>query len=395
MALVALGAATPVLAQPDIPEDARVLFKSLAVSPAIRLTSVGWDDNVLRVNKGDRPTGDFTATVTPAVQAWLRLLGARVRGRSEVGFVYFKELSQYRSIDADNSARVELPLGRLTPSVGGARANTRHRRNFEIDFPVRRVESSWDAGIDVRLTGKTSIGLMTERSRVDYKGDTVYLDTDLARYLGATARADGVRVRYAATRLTTVGADVQQYRNTFANAPERNSDGVRVMSVIEIQPLAQVSGRAGVGVIRRTFVDGSFPPFQGAVARVDLSYTLAERTRVAVRVQRDLTYSYRADQRDYLETGIELSVTRRLADAWDVQATLARFILAYSLGDAPRARTGESPAERVVSYGVDLGYRVGSSRVGFQVARQARTSDFSAERGYGQTLIASSLTYGF
>jgi hypothetical protein len=396
-ALVALGTSTPVIAQTDIPENARVLFESLAVSPSMQLTDVGWDDNVLRVSKANHPTGDFTATLAPEVQAWLRLPGLRVRGRSEVDFVYFKEFSQFRSVDTDNSARVELLLGRLTPYVGGAWSNTRHRRNFEIDDPVRRVESSWDAGTDVRLTGKTSIGLMTRGAHVDYKGDTVYLDTDLARYLGATARADGARVRYAATPLTTVGADVEQYRNRFALVPERNSDGVRVTSVVEFKPLAQVSGRASFGVATRRFLDGSFPPFRGTVALIDLGYTLLGRTRFAVGARRDLSYSYRADQRDYLQTGVELSVTHQLANAWDVQGTLGRFRLAYGLGDSSGTGgpAGDSLAERGVSYGVDVGYRVGSTRVGFQVGRQARTSDFAAERGYTETRIASSLTYGF
>ena len=397
VALVALGAATPVLGQTAAPDDARVLFESLAVSPGIRLTNVGWDDNILRVSNADSPTRDFTATVSPALQAWLRLPATRIRGRSEVDFVYFKELSQFRSLDADNSARVELLLGRLTPYVGGVWANTRHRRNFEIDVPIRRLESAWDAGIDVRLTGKTSIGLLTRRSLVDYKGDTVYLDTDLAQYLGARARANGVRVRYAATPFTTVGADVEQYRNRFATAAERNSNGVRVMSVIEFQPLARVSGRAEVGVIRRTFVDGTFPQFRGTAARVDLGYTLLERTRFTVGAQRDLSYSYRADQRDYLQTGVQFSVTHRLANAWDVRGTLSRIRMMYGLGDPAGAGTaaGESPVERVVGYDVDVGYRIGSTRMGFQVARQARTSDFAVWRGFRQTRISSSLTYGF
>ncbi len=336
VALVTLGAATPVLAQPA-PEDARVLFESLAVSPEIRLAA-GWDDNVLRLSNADRPAGDFITIVAPAVQAWLRLPGVRIRGRSEVDLVYLKELSHLSSIDTDNGAQVELLLNRVTPYVGGAWVNTRHRQNLEIDAPIRRVESAWYAGIDVRLSGKTSVGLMTRGSLSDYKGDTLYLNTDLAQYLGASVRADGVKVRYAATPFTSVGADVEQYRNRFATAPERDSDAVRVTSVIELQPLARVSGRAEIGVTRRTFVDGNAPEFQGTVARVDLGYTLLERTRFAVGVQRDLSYSYRADQRDYLQTGVQLSVTHRFADAWDVRGTLSRFNLKYGVGE---------PSERV------------------------------------------------
>jgi hypothetical protein len=397
IASLVLGAAAPLLAQSDAPDDVPVRFKSLALLPTVRLTHVGWDDNVLHMSTDQHPTGDFTGTVTPSVQAWLGLARVRVRGQSDVDFVYFRELTEFNSVDAVNNAHVELSLGRLTPYVGGTWANTRHRRDFEIDVPVRRLETSSVAGADVRLTGKTSVGLMTRGSHVDYKGDTVYFETDLAQYLGATARATGARVQYAATPLTTIGANVERYRNRFVTAPERDSDGLRVTATAEVQPLARVSGRAEVGVTRRTFVDGKFPKFQGIVGRVDLGYTVFERTRFAVGAQRDLAYSYRADQRDYLQAGIELSVTHRLANAWDVRGTVSRFTLGYGLGDSPAilSAAGESRAERIISYGGEVGYRVGGTRVGFEVARQARTSDFAPNRRYEQTQIFSSLSYEF
>jgi hypothetical protein len=386
VALVAVGAATPLLGQTRNPDDAPVRLRTLALSPALRLTE-GWDDNVLRVSNPDSRTGDFVSTLSPAVQVSLRVPRLRVSGRSEVDFIYFMRQEQLRSIDTHNGANVELLLGRLTPYVRGDWANTRHDRNLEIDLPVRRVNSSWDAGVDLQLSGKTSIGVLTRRLREAYEGETIYLDTDLASSLDFTATINGVKLRYFLTPLTTVGADVEQDRNEFAVSGERNSEGFRVMSVVECQPLALVSGRALVGVRRRTFVDGNAPPFQGTVGRVDLAYTLLGRTRLVVGGERDLSYSYRLDQRDYLQSGVQLSVTQRLANAWDVQGALGRFNLIY--GDATGSR------ERVLRYGFDVGYRIERTRVGFQVARETRTSDVSVGRDYEGTRIFSSVSYGF
>jgi hypothetical protein len=363
-----------------------------SLSPTIRLTA-GWDDNVFRVNNVDNPIGDFSTTVSPAAQASLLVSRLRVNGQGEVDFIHFRKISQINSIDILGAARVELLLGRLTPYFGGDWANTRHRRNFEIDLPVRQVDSSWNAGVDVRLSGKTSIGVMRRHSRVDYKGDTSYLGSDLAQYLGATAAINGVQFRYSLTPFTTVGADVEQDRTEFEIATERDSDGFLVASVIEFRPLALVSGRARLGIRSRTFVDGNAPPVRTAIGRVDLAYTLLGRTRFGVDARRDLSYSYRADQRDYLPTGVELTVSHRLGNAWEVGGALGRFRLNYGLGvpSGPLA----SRAERVLTYRVDVGYHIERTFVRFEVSRETRTSDFTVNRDYEATRIASSVSYGF
>jgi putative beta-barrel porin BBP2 len=390
--LVGVGAASPVRAQTDIPEDAHRVSETLALSPQIRLADLGWDDNVLRLSPDAHPKGDFTTTLSPALQWWLRLPHASVNGGSKVDFVYFKELTNFRSIDADNAVRADFLVGRLKPYVAGTWINTRQRQNYEIDLPVRRLETAWNAGVDVELTGKTSIGATIRQFREDYRGETQYLDSDLAQYLDATTTAGSVRIRYAATPLTTVGADVEQYENRFATARERDSRGLRVTSVVEFRPRAQVDGRAAVGVVRRSFLYGDLPEFTDTVASVDLGYVLLGRTRFGVGVQRDLSFSYRPDQRDYLQTGIELSILHRLTEAWDVGMRWGRFLLDYDTQNLPGTA---APTERVINYNVDVGYRVGAMRVGLQLARQSRTSDFSTNRGYEQTTILSSLIYGF
>lgn len=388
-AFVAVGASTPVRGQtrnPDSP-PARSSF-----TPTVRL-ALGSDDNVFRASKSDKPIADLSTTISPAVQAALVASRLRVSGQSEVDFINYRKVSQINSVDSLGTGRLELLLKRVTPYVGGDWANTRHRRNFEIDLPVKQVDSSWNAGVDLRLSGKTSIGVMRRQSRVDYKGDTNYLGTDLAQSLGATAATNGVALRYSLTPFTTVGADVEQDRTEFPMAPERDSDGVLVASVVEFRPRALVSGRARIGIRRRTFVDGNAPPFRGVITRFDLAYTLLGRTRFAVSGQRDLSYSYRVDQRDYLPSGVELTVSQRVANAWDVDGALGRFSLNYGLGvpSGPLASRSESG----LTYRLGIRYHIGRTSVGIEGSRETRTSDFSVDRDYEATRIASSVSYGF
>jgi hypothetical protein len=359
------------------------------ISPAIQIANLGWNDNVLRVGEAADPVGDYTATVSPSLQASIPWSRMRVTGAGHVDFNYFQRVEEFRSIDADSSAAVAVVLGRLTPHVGGGWTSARHRRNFEIDLPVRRVDRSWDAGVDVNVSAKTSIGLWMRRSRGEYTGETVYLDSDLASLLGDTATIRGVGVRYALTPLTTLGAEFEHDDERLPHVPERNASGVRVTSIVQFRPLALVSGEARIGVRSRTFSDRNAPSFQGMVARVDLSYTLLGRTLLTVRAQRDLSYSYRPGERDYLQTGTEGLVTHRIGTAWDIVGSVGRFTLLYGLADR------SARAERVLSYGVDVGRYMLRSRVGFQVARQTRSSDFSAGRDYEEMRISSSLSYRF
>jgi len=389
VAFVVAGASTPDVGQTANPDSTTA---QSSLSPTIRLTA-GWDDNIFRANTADNPIGDFVTTVSPDVQASFRVSRLRVSGRGEVDFIRFRKVSAINSIDILTNARVELPLGRLTPYFGGDWTNTRHRRNFEIDLPVRQVDSSWNAGIDLRLSAKTSIGVTRRQSRVDYKGDTNYLGSDLAQYLGATAAITGAEFRYSLTPFTTVGADIEQDRTEFEIATERDSEGFLLASVIEFRPLALVSGSARLGIRRRTFIDGNAPSYRTVVTRFDLAYTLLGRTRFVVTGQRDLSYSYRADQRDYLPTGVELAVNHRVANAWDVRGALGQYRLIYGLGvpDGPLS----SRSERVLAYRWGFGYHIEKMIVGFEVSRETRTSDFTVNRDYEATRIASSVSYDF
>jgi putative beta-barrel porin BBP2 len=364
---------------------------SIVLAPSLRVTDLGWDDNVFRVSKIDRPIGDFTSTVSPSLRGSIRLSRLQVTGRSNVDFIYFHKVSAIRSIDTDNATQFSLLLGRWTPYVQVVWTNARHRRNFEIDLPVRRVDSMVASGIDLNLSGKTSVGVVVQRSRVEYKGQTVYLGSDLEQLLGATATIQGMRFRYALTPLTAVGADIERDLNDFALAPERNSRGFRVMSVVSFKPFALVTGSAQVGVRKRSFTASDEAQFTGVVSRFDLAYTLLGRTRFTVSGQRDLSYSFRADQRDYLQAGVDLSVNQRIGNAWDVGGSVGRYRLDYGLSDALHA----SLAERVMTYAVDVGYRIERTRIGFSVTRQTRTSDFSRGRDYEGMRIASSVTQGF
>ena len=400
-AITLVGAAGPVRAQgldaSDPPIDAAVQVGPLALSPAIRITNFGHDNNVNNRSTDDGPKGDFTATLSPVVDAWLRSPHVRVNGRSQFDFYYFKQLTDLRALDTDSAGRVELVLNRLTPFFEGTIANTRFRQNLEIDTIAKRRTDSVKPGANLRLTAKVSVGAYAERSRVQYEPNSLYLGTDLARELNHTSTVEGVAVRYALTPYTTFAVGTERQRDRFTFALDRNANSVRVGPSVEFNPNALVSGRAAVGFVRRTFLTGGVPKFNGTNAYVDLNYTLLGQTRFAVGARRELEYSYLADLRDYVVTEVDGSVTQRLGESWDVDGNLGRARLSYRQESTPtNLSITNFPDETGLTYGGDVGYRIGHTRIAFHFDHQVRQSVLPEKnRAYRRLRIGSTLTYSF
>jgi hypothetical protein len=167
------------------------------------------------------------------------------------------------------------------------------------------------------------------------------------------------------------------------------------MPTVEFKPFALISGRASIGFRRVRFIEGDVKEFTGTVASVDLTYTFRGRTQFGILVRRDLDYSYLDLQRAYLSTGFTTSVAHRLGGGWDVRGTFGRSRLSYDqvVQSTPVADNG--PGEISLSYGGNVGYQLGRSRIGLDVNHIQRDSDVSAGRGYRRLRVGSSITYLF
>jgi hypothetical protein len=388
--VAALVIATPAPGSAQVsepPDDARVHVGPLTLSPSIAVTNAGHDNNVYFA--AQNPQSDFTATASPSVQGWLRLAALQFTGRSQIDAVYYRELSDLRAIDTDHSGVVQVRLNRLTPYVSGARALTRHRRSLEIDAPVRRLDQSWSVGADLRLTAKTTVGAAFATSDVEYQGDTIYFGNDLAELLNRRSSGEQVHFRYELTPLTTIGVEAQRGRDRFVATAERDSNSLGVSPFVEFKPLALISGRAQFGFRRHRFLGGETPEFRGTFAQVSLQYTLLGRTRFGVDAQRDLGYSYRIEQEQYLLSGLSVSVTHSVVEPWELTGRVGRYSLNYRVG------RGAAVVETVPSYGVGVGYRLGRTRIGLQLDHYRRSSQVSVQRQSTRTQIVSSVTHTF
>ncbi|MGH9252956.1 MAG: outer membrane beta-barrel protein [Vicinamibacterales bacterium] len=378
------------------PTNAAIQAGPLVVAPVVRLTNFGHDSNVFNTDSSSSPRGDVTATLSPAMDGWLRLAHGRAGGRTQFDIYYFKQLKDLRAVDSDSSGRVEVPLNRFRPYVAGSFMSTRHRQNLELDAIARRRIRTMTVGTDVRLTAKLTASLFALRNRLDYDTNSIYLDTDLSQVLNFTSRGEGAELRYALTPLTTVGIRAERVRDRFDATPDRNSDSFNVTPMVEFNPRALISGSASFGFKQRKILAGTAPTFNGSVASADLTYTLLGRTRFTVAGRRQLEYSYIVGRADYLESSLALGVNQRFGDSWDVGGRITRSRLSY--GDVSLATDSaliiRFPDETIIGWSADAGYRLARTRIGVRVEQRERQA--SAElRGYERFRIGSTLTYEF
>jgi hypothetical protein len=380
------------------PDMARVHLGPLSLAPTVALSNFGVDSNVFNTGGTVDPTSDLTASIGPAVDGWVRLPRVRFSGRTELNYVYFKELSDLRSFNVLAGGRVEVPLNRLTPWAEGSLLNSNARQGFEIDAYASHREDAGRLGVDVRLTPKTNVGVYAGQFRVGYRGDAfenqpVLGQAALALELNHTATYQGVGFRYSATPLTTVGLYGEQQQDRFEFARAKNADSYRVMPYLEFKPFALINGRAALGYRHVTFIQSGAPDFSGPVGNIDLAYTLLGRTVFSVSASRDLQSSFYNDQ-NYLIGSLGGAINHRLRGPLEVRGYVSGYRLTYR-NRFPGQTVAEPPGENGISIRGELGYQMRRSRVTFYVEGSHRNSAVTVGRGYDRTRYGSSVFYAF
>lgn len=386
-----LAGSPPAFAQELEPtETGRFRLGPLSFTPSIAVTNVGLDDNVF--NESAEPKRDSTAAIGPATRFWMKLGRSRLSGRTSGQYLYFRRYDRERAWNTLNEARWDLGLGRVTPFLAGTYANTRERPGYEIDARARRRDQSVTAGSQIRLSGKTTLVASGQWSRMEFDDDQRFLGTSLAEALDRRTDSAQLQVRYKLTPLTTLVISTETGRDRFLVDSLRDSDSVKAMSGFELKPLALISGRAAVGYRHFNALSGEVPDYRGVVASVDATYALSA-TRVQVKLDRDLVYSYQQAEPYYALLDLGLAVTERVTRTWDLTGRVGWQSLGYQ-----RVASASASGDRVdrgSRYGAGAGYRIGETlRMGIDIDYYARRSDWQVSREFDGLRVGGSFSYG-
>jgi hypothetical protein len=396
--LIGLFCPTPARAQgedggPD-PATIRVRMGPLWMNPSIGISNLGIDQNVFNESPEMQPKQDFTMTVTPKTDLWLRMGRSWLSASIDEEIVWFQQYSSERSANTRYLMGWRLPSAWVNLNLSTSYTRARERPGYEIDLRVPRRELAYIGMVEGRIMSKTFFGVRGERQKVDFDDAAVFRNANLDEELNHVTTSGALTLRHQITSLTSVEFSATRSEDRFEFSPLRNSASTSFGTVVLFDPFALVKGTAAFGF--RNFHPHSpdIPEYSGSTMALDLSYTMFGMTRLAVRAARDVQYSDDIAQPYYLQTGIDGSVAQQIFGPFDAVVRFVEQRLAYR----DRAGAAVEVANRtdaIHSIGVGVGYHLGKElRLGFNVDKVRRASDVEAIP-YEGLKYGSSLTYGF
>lgn len=374
----------------DPAAEAPIRIGVVAFDPHIALTNLGVDTNVF--NSDVNPQSDFTFTLKPGTDIFLRTGRGLFTAAGNVEFLYFNEFDSQRAINSDVLGRYELRFDRLRPYASASWLDTRQRPGYEIDMRARHYEEDYHAGTDVRVASKSTVRFDFRHLNYRFAGEQVFNGQALNEQLDRTLRAVEVSWRQRLTALTTWVTRASREAERFEFHDLRNSDSVRISSGFELGSFALIRGSAFAGFRTMQAADGGIVPgFTGVTADVAVSYTAPSQTRLGAAVDRDIQYSYENRTPYYVQTGWTTTLTQRVTGRWDVQLSGGRDRLAYrAIVPALDART-----DVMGRLGGGIGYTLGDQRrISLDANSYRRTSALPGHEYRGMR-VGLSVTYGY
>jgi hypothetical protein len=378
--------------EPDA-SKARVRVGRLMLNPTIGLTNLGVDTNVFNEPDQNLPKSDFTMTVTPQTDLWLRMGRSWLSGKVKEDLVWYKTFASERSTNHTVGLGWMLPLNRLTFNADTTYLRTRERPGFEIDARSKRSELTSHGSLEIRARPKIFVGIRGERTITLFDSVAMFGGVNLRDELNRTMTNEALTVRHQITPLTALTLDVGREQQRFQFSPLRDSDSTTAAVGVRLDRFALIKGSASVGYQDFQPISAGLPAYQGPIASADLSYVAFGTTRLGVAATREVQYSFDINEPYYLLTGVSMSLARRVVRQVDIVGRLGIQKLAYRDRVDVIAAT-RNRFDNVHLFGGGIGYHMANGmRIGFNVDRQHRASPVASREYHGLT-FGTSVTYG-
>lgn len=265
----------------------------VSFTPAASLSHLGVDTNVFSSDT-DRKS-DFTFTLQPRLDALLRFGRLRVRAGGGADYVYFRKYADERSLRPVGHGEIELGIAQRSSAY--LRQDTIFMRdavNGEIDRRVSSRQTQSKAGVSLGVTRRLRVNGAVSDDRLRFDRGEIFHGVPLDRTLNRETRGVDGSVEYAATSVTSALFSTRVWQDIFANMSSRNQTASEYVAGVAFKPRALFAGHASAGVRVSSAANGITPTYTGAVASVDLQYTLHDATQFVFSFEHSSDFSFDA-----------------------------------------------------------------------------------------------------
>jgi hypothetical protein len=387
--LVAASASAQVADAPPAGEGGSLTFGSLTLTPSLKMSNFGVDENVF--NDATNPKSDFTFTISPRADLVYAPGRFRVSYTSATDYVFYRKYTSERGANQTSSAAVEVGLGSLTPWFSISGVNTRGRPNTEIDARVRHHDRTYEGGVKLRLASRTIVTVTGRRMRTTYDEDTTFRGENLADALNSHTDSIETGVGLQLTPFTAVALVVAHDDQRFDASNDRNAESWRAQPTFTFTPGGILNGSFAIGYRRFQPSSAAVPSYSGLAMQGHIAATFGGRYQANLTTTHDIRYSYEQDAPYYLLTAVESTFLTQITTRFDVMAIAGRQLLGYRQ-PGPVLDAG---TDHQRTLGAGVGFRPRRYlRIGAQAEWSRRSSPRDALRGYTDRRIFSTITWG-
>ena len=368
------------------------------MNPAVTFGNVGVDENVF--NDPTDPKRDFTMTISPKATVWLPFLGTWFTGEVNEDVVWYQKYASERSGNDTYSLNWKVPLSRVTFNAFGSRRSTHERPGFEIDARAPHSQNNYSAAVGFSFLTSTSLDITAGQELTRYDEAATFKNVNLHDELNLTTTSIAIGLSKKVTPLTTATVSFGRKQDRFPFNPTRDSDSIEARATMKFDAVALLKGNFTIGYTSLSPRSPDvIPGFSGLTMAANLSYTLYDVTKFSFKADRGVQNSYDIATPYYVQAGFNLEIAQQVFARLDMVGRGGIEHLNYrnrlDVVDPIDVVGLTRGTDRLVTYGVGIGYHLGrATRIGISYDQTRRESPVASRR-FERPNIGTSLTYDF
>jgi len=266
------------------------------IYPAIRLSNIGYDDNVYFQREEDSPTPDITGTVSPEIKVYLLFRNYLILSVTEnPEYVYYLEQKRERRFNNRFLPAFKfLFLNRFVISGDYSWSNRRWRASSEFDVRGNVKTRSYNGRFFYETARRTSFGFTLSIRTINYEditlpGEEIYL----SRALNRKEKSGHFEFYYRIFSKSNffIRGGYTEYKFENDQTGWRDSFSYQAYSGISFPLLGRVRGTLSLGYKKFVPIIEGKKGFSGFVGNTSLNFRLA-RFGFRLNYDRDVHFSY-------------------------------------------------------------------------------------------------------